>query len=69
MKFIYTAGQYTHFMGRAFAFKKATEVTDRATIEALLRRKDFMRVDDDAAPPPPPAKRPMLTLPGVKRKP
>ncbi len=68
MKFIFTAGPYAHFMGRVFAFKKATDVTDRATIAALLKHPDFMRVDEEpknAAPPAP--KRPILTL--GKRKP
>lgn len=47
MKFIYIAGAYTQFMGRTFAFKKATEVTDRATIAALQKNTDFKRIDDD----------------------
>ncbi len=47
MKFIYLAGAYTQFMGRTFAFKKPTEVTDRATISALQKNPDFMRVDDE----------------------
>ena len=46
MRFIYKHG-YTCFMGRMFAFKKSVEVTDKATIAALLKRKDFMRVDDE----------------------
>lgn len=67
MRFIYTAGAYTQFMGRMFAFKRATEVTDKATIAALLKHPDFMRVDDaPAAPSPAIQKRPLLTL-GRKR--
>lgn len=47
MRFIYTAGQFATFRGRMFAFKKATEITDKATIDALLKHPDFMRVDDE----------------------
>ncbi len=66
-RFIYTAGQFTTFRGRMFAFKKATEVSDKATIEALLKRADFMRVDDEpkkAEAPAAPAvlKRPVLSV-------
>jgi hypothetical protein len=46
MKFIYLASNYHHFRGQLFAFKKPTEVTDKATIEALQRNPDFMRVDE-----------------------
>lgn len=60
MRFIYTAGAYTTFMGRTFAFKKATEVTDKATIEALLKRPDFMRVDDEPKKEPQAAPAPVL---------
>ena len=71
MRFIYLDGPYTQFMGRMFAFKKATDVTDKATIEALLKNKSFMRVDDDKKEEQAPAapavlKRPVLTL--SKRK-
>ena len=64
MKFIFLGGQFTTYMGRMFAFKKATEVTDRATIAALLKNPEFMRVDDDpvAPPPAPVVKRPTLTV-------
>ena len=68
MRFIYLEGPYTQFMGRTFAFKKATEITDKATIAALLKRKDFMRVDDDepkkaeAPAPAPVLKRAVLSL-------
>jgi hypothetical protein len=64
MRFIYTAGPYTQFMGRTFAFKRATEVTDRATIEALEKHPDFKRVDPEpvALAPPPPAAKPRATL-------
>jgi len=47
MKFIYLASNYHHFRGQLFAFKKPTEVTDKATIEALQRNPDFMRVDEE----------------------
>lgn len=47
MKFIYTAGQFATFRGRMFAFKKATEITDKATIEALRKHPDFMEVSDE----------------------
>lgn len=67
MRFVYTAGDYTQFMGRMFAFGKPTEVTDKATIAALLKRKDFRKVDDEpqkAEAPAAPAvlKRPVLSL-------
>lgn len=65
MRFIYKSGQFTTFMGRMFAFKKPTEVNDKATQEALLKHPDFMRVDDEekkteAAPQV--LKRPVLTV-------
>lgn len=46
MKFIYTAGQYTQFMGRMFAFGQPQEVSDNATIAALRKRSDFKEVKD-----------------------
>lgn len=58
MKFIYTAGPYTQFMGRTFAFKRATEIEDRATIEALEKHPDFKRVDPEFVQP-----KKTLTLP------
>jgi len=65
MKFIYTAGAYTQFMGRTFAFKKATQIDDKATIEALLKHPDFKRVDPDPVEvaPVPVQPRKTLTLP------
>lgn len=64
MKFICKSG-YACFMGRMFAFKKPTEVTDKATIAALLRHPDFMRVDDEEKAkheaPPQVLKRPVLS--------
>ena len=50
MKFICLTENYRHFRGVLFAFKKPTEVTDTATIEALARNPDFMRVDDEKKP-------------------
>jgi hypothetical protein len=50
MKFIYLASNYHHFRGQLFAFKKPTEVTDKATIAALERNPDFMRVDEPKQP-------------------
>lgn len=45
MKFVYE-GTYTEFMGRMFAFGRAVEVTDIATITALEKRSDFRKVDE-----------------------
>ena len=67
MRFIYKHG-YTCFMGRMFAFKKSVEVTDKATMAALLKHPDFERVDNDekakaeAPAPAPVLKRPVLSL-------
>lgn len=47
MKFICITEPYRHFRGWLFAFKRPTEVTDKATIQALLKHPDFMRVDDE----------------------
>lgn len=55
MKFVYTGGTYTQFMGRMFAFGNPVEVADKATIAALQKRKDFKEVADgpqEAAPAP-----------------
>lgn len=68
MKFIYTAGQYTQFMGRMFAFGHPQEVSDNATIAALRKRSDFKEVKDgeEIQAPAPAAvlaeKRPILGL-------
>jgi hypothetical protein len=45
-------------MGRTFAFKRATEIEDRATIEALEKHPDFKRVDPEFVQP-----KKTLTLP------
>ena len=46
MKFVYE-GTYTQFMGRMFAFGKAVDVTDKATIAALEKRSDFRKVESE----------------------
>ena len=46
MKFICITEPYRHFRGWLFAYGKPTDVTDRATIAALERHPDFMRVDE-----------------------
>lgn len=45
MKFICTTENYRHFMGRLFIYKQPTEITDKATIAALERNPDFMKVE------------------------
>jgi hypothetical protein len=47
MKFIYD-GEYREFRGYVFKWSKPTEVTDRATIEALLKDPSFWRCDEEA---------------------
>lgn len=46
MKFVYQ-GQYKEFMGRTFWYGKPTEVTDLATIKALEKRKDFVKLEQE----------------------
>jgi len=41
MKYVFTGGPYTQFMGRTFAFGKPVEVNDNATLKALEGRRDF----------------------------
>jgi len=62
MRFIYTGGKYTQFMGRVFAFGKSVEVTDRATIEALRKRADFQEVAETPVPVATEPRRPTLTV-------
>ena len=66
MKFIYN-GPYANFNGYVFAFGKPTEVTDRATQAALMKKPGFRKVDDEEkapeAAPAPVLKRPVLTVP------
>ncbi len=51
MKFVYTAGQYTQFMGRMFAFGQPQDITDRATLEAIRKRPDFKEWKDEEKVP------------------
>lgn len=46
MKFIYK-GPYTHFMGRMFAYGLPTDITDKATIEALSRHPGFVALEEE----------------------
>jgi len=41
MKYVFTGGPYTQFMGRTFAFGKPVDVSDNATLKALEGRRDF----------------------------
>ncbi len=41
MKYVFTGGKYTQFMGRTFSFGQPVEVNDRATLKALEGRRDF----------------------------
>lgn len=51
MKFVYQ-GIYKEFMGRTFWYGKPTEVSDKATIQALERRADFLKVEEPAVDTP-----------------
>ena len=46
-QFIYTGGLYTEFRGYVFANGKPARIRDGATLEALLHRPDFKRVDHE----------------------
>ena len=46
-KFIYTAGPYAEFRGYVFANGKPARIRDGATLEAILKRPDFKRIDDE----------------------
>ena len=46
MKFKCTTEPYRHFMGRLFPNYQPVEVTDRATIEALEKHRDFVKVEE-----------------------
>lgn len=48
MKFIFTKGDYAQFRGRTFLWGKPTDITEKATIAALLTHPDFKKVDDEA---------------------
>lgn len=41
MKYVFTGGPYTQFMGRTFAFGNPVDVNDNATLKALEGRRDF----------------------------
>lgn len=41
MKYVFTGGKYTQFMGRTFSFGQPVEVNDKATLKALEGRRDF----------------------------
>ncbi len=43
MKYVFTGGPYTQFMGRVFSFGQPVEVNDNATLKALEGRRDFAR--------------------------
>lgn len=43
MKYVFTGGKYTQFMGRMFAFGQPVEVNDKVTLKALEGRRDFAR--------------------------
>lgn len=47
MKFIYD-GEYKEFRGYVFKWSKPTDVTDKATIEILLKDPLFWRCDEEA---------------------
>lgn len=55
MKFVYTKGDFAQFRGRTFLWGKPTDITEKATIQALLKNPDYKKVDDEekkAAPAP-----------------
>ena len=55
MKFVFTGGPYTQFMGRDFAFGKPVDIIDKATLEAIKLRADFKEYKPEE-----------ITQPGIK---
>ena len=47
MKYVFTGGKYTQFMGRTFSFGQPVEVSDGATLRALAGRRDFAVYQDN----------------------
>lgn len=47
MKFVYTKGDFAQFRGRTFLWGKPTDITEKATIQALLKNPDYRKVDDE----------------------
>ena len=46
-KFVYTGGHYAEFRGYVFANGNPAHIKDGATLEALLKRPDFKRIDNE----------------------
>lgn len=51
MRFKCVTEPYRHFMGRLFQNYQPVEVTDRATIEALEKNRDFVKVEEEKLEP------------------
>lgn len=48
MKFICKTEPFRHFRGHLFKYYMPTEITDKATIEALMRHPEFVLAEDKA---------------------
>lgn len=46
MKYAYN-GAYREFMGRVFVNGNPVEITDKATMEAISKQPDFVKVEDE----------------------
>ena len=46
-QFVYTAGPYAEFRGYVFANGNPAHIRDKATLDALLKRPDFKRIEHE----------------------
>lgn len=60
-QFVYTGGPYTEFRGYVFAHNNPTRIKDAATLDAILKRPDFRRVEESAS-----EVRPVLHVPAKR---
>lgn len=58
MKFVYLDGPYAEFRGIPFVNGNPSSVFDQGTIDALLKRQDYRKVEEEKSVP----KRPILRL-------
>ena len=49
MRYVYTAGNYREFRGYVFTHGKPVTITDRGTLEAISRERDFKEWSDEEA--------------------